>query len=175
MDKKETATKKTEIYKGKVVELSLFDVDCPNGNKSKREIIHHNGGVCILATLNDKIVMERQYRFAYDETIYELPAGKLEKGELPYDAALRELEEETGLKAESLTEYGKMYPSPGYTDEIIYLYKANNVKKTQRHLDEDEEIDLIYLSVDEIKKMIKDNVIKDAKTVMLLLKYLANL
>jgi len=170
--KKEKILNKNVIYKGKVLTFSVSDVTCPNGNLSQREMVSHNGGVCILAEYNGKIVLERQYRFPYDDFIIELPAGKLEPGEKPYDAAIRELEEEVGLKAESLVDYGIMYPSVGYTNEIIYLYKANNVTKTKTHFDDDEEIETILLSKEEIKEYIDNGIIKDAKTLILLLKYL---
>ena len=116
--------------------------------------------------------MVKQYRYAYQEEVLELPAGKLEKGEDPYNAGIRELEEEVGLRAESLTSLGSMYPSCGYTNEIIYLYKANNVKEVKRHLDVDENIDIYYFTLDEIVKMINDGTIKDSKTICLMFKYL---
>ena len=85
--------------------------------------------------------------------------------------AIRELEEEVGLKAESLTDFGEMYPSCGYTNEKIHLYKANNLSKVDRHLDPDENIDVYYFSLDEVLEKIKNNEIKDAKTICLVLKY----
>lgn len=171
--KKEEKTIKTNVvYDGIILSVNCDDVLAPNGLHVKREIIHHNGGVCILAMQDNKIAFVKQFRYAYGEEMFELPAGKLEKGEDSYHAGIRELEEEVGLKAESLTSFGSMYPSCGYTNEIIYLYKANNVTKVDRHLDADEDIDVYYFTLDEVIKMISDNIIKDAKTICLVFKYL---
>lgn len=172
MENKEEKINKTVIYSGKVVTLHVDEVKCPNGMIAKREIIDHPGGVCILAFLDDNtILMEKQFRYAYDEVLYELPAGKLEKGENPKEAALRELEEETGYKAQSIQEYGLMYPSCGYTNEIIYLYVASNLKQTKQKLDVDESLTYYPISLDEAKDMVDKGIIKDAKSIILILKY----
>lgn len=168
----EKTLKSNLMFDGKVVKVYKDDVLCENGNTSVREIIRHNGGVCILGIVDDKVILEKQYRYAYNEEIYELPAGKLEINENPYDAGLREFEEETGYKAESLIDLGCMYPTCGYSSEIIYLYLANNISKSKRHLDEDEVIDIMMVSIDEVLKMIDENKIKDAKTICLIHKYL---
>lgn len=168
----EKTIKSNVIYKGKILRLNCDDVLASNGEIVKREIIHHNGGVCVLAFYNNKIPLVKQYRYSYQEEMYELPAGKLEKGENSYDAGIRELEEEVGLKADSLTSLGVMYPSCGYTNEKIYLYKANDVKQSKQHLDADEDIAVNYFSIDEILQMIDSGEIKDAKTICLMLKYL---
>lgn len=172
MDFKEKQIKSDLIYNGKVVKLYVDDVKCPNNNLSKREIIKHNGGVCILAIIDNKVILEKQYRYAYDEVLYELPAGKLEVNENPYDAALREFEEETGYKANTLIDYGKMYPTCGYSNEIIYMYVAKDIIKTKRHLDEDEFIEIEYVNLEEVVDMINKGIIKDAKTICLISKYI---
>ena len=172
MKKEEKTIKHNVVYDGIIISVNCDDVLSSKGLPVKREIVHHKGGVCILATQEDKIVFVKQFRYAYGEELFELPAGKLEKGEDSYSAGLRELEEEVGLKAESLTSLGCMYPSCGYTNEIIYLYKANNVIKVDRHLDVDEDIDVYYFTIDEVLKMISENIIKDAKTICLVFKYL---
>lgn len=172
MLQKEKQLNTKQIYKGKVVELVEDEVQCFNGQISKREIVKHHGGVCILALVNQKILIEKQYRYAYDEIIYELPAGKLEKDENPMDAAIRELEEETGYKANELINLGEMYPTCGYSNEKIYLFLAKNLTKTQTNFDEDEQIELFTLSIEEINHLIITNQIKDAKTICLIHKYL---
>ena len=161
---KEKTLKANVIYDGKILRLNCDDVECDNGAIAKREIVHHNGGVCILSEVDGKIAMVKQFRYAYGEEMYELPAGKLEKGENPEHAAIRELEEEVGLKAESLTDLGVMYPSCGYSNEKLYLYKANNLTKVERHLDPDECIDVYYFALSEIADMINNNVIKNGET-----------
>ena len=171
MDQKEKKIKSDLIYDGKVIKVYVDEVKTPNGNNAKREIVMHNGGVCILAIVDNKIILEKQYRYAYDKVIYELPAGKLEKGEKPDVAGIRELEEETGYKASKLIDYGYMYPTCGYSNEIIYLYKAEGLVKTHTHLDQDEFIDIEYVDIDKVKKMIIDNEIVDAKSICLLSKY----
>ena len=159
MKKEEKTVKSNLVFDGKVLHVYHDEISLPNGRLAKREIIHHNGGVCVLALVEGKIPLVKQFRYAYKEETFELPAGKLEKGEDSYTAGIRELEEETGLKTESLVDFGYMYPSPGYTDEIIHLYFTDKVTKTQMHLDEDENIDVYYFSLNEILKMIEDNII----------------
>ena len=172
MNFEEKQIKSNLIYNGKVVKLYVDEVKCPNNNLSKREIIKHNGGVCILAIVDNKVILEKQYRYAYDEMLYELPAGKLEENENPYDAAIREFEEETGYKANTLIDYGKMYPTCGYSNEIIHMYVAKDIVKTKRHLDEDEFIEIEYIELDKVIDMINKGVIKDAKTICLISKYI---
>lgn len=171
MKKEEKTLKTNVVYQGKILTLNNDDV-LVNGKQATREVVHHNGGVCILAEVDGKIPMVKQFRYAYKQEMLELPAGKIDKGEKPYPAAIRELEEEVGLKAESLEELGMMYPSCGYTNEIIYLYVAKNVKKVPRHLDEDEDIDVYWYSIEDIKNMIMSGEITDAKTICLVFKYL---
>lgn len=171
MKKEEKTVKENLVFNGKVLHVFNDEIELENGYKTTREIVHHNGGVCVLAIVDNKIPLVKQFRYAYKKEIYELPAGKLEKNENPYDAGIRELEEETGLRAESLIDFGFMYPSPGYTDEVIHLFVANNVKKTSMHLDIDENIDVTYFSLEKILEMIEHNEINDAKTISLILKY----
>ena len=169
---KEKTITSRKIYDGKVVKLYVDEVKTCNNNNSYREIIKHNGGVCILAIIDDKVILEKQYRYAYDEVLYELPAGKLEENENPEEAGKRELLEETGYQASELVDFGIMYPTCGYSNEKIYLYVAKDLTKKERHLDEDEDIDLIFVKLDEVVQMINDGIIKDAKTICLVSKYL---
>ena len=175
MEKEEKKISGETLFKGRVITLHNDKVLCPNGAITTREYVNHPGGVCLLMEVEGKIALVKQFRYPYHEEILELPAGKLEQGEDPYQAGLRELEEETGYKAESLESYGCMYPSVGYTNEIIYLYVAENCKKTQTNFDFDEDLDLVFVDKSELKKMIKDNSIKDAKTIILLSRYLYNI
>ena len=163
---KEEQLESTTIYDGKILKLVKDKVLCPSGRQSTREVIRDVKAVCILAIVDNKIIMEKQYRYPYDEILLELPAGKLNKGEDKLTAAIRELEEETGYLANDMEYLGDMYPSCGYTDEHIYLYACSNLKETNRHLDVNEVIDLYYYSFEEVEEMIKNNIIKDAKTVM---------
>ena len=171
MKKEEKTNIENVIYKGKILQLNVDEVILPDGKIGEREIIHHRGGVCVLLNVDGKIPLVKQFRYAYKEETLELPAGKLEKDEDPYEAGLRELEEETGWKAESMIDFGYMYPSPGYTNEIIHMYVAQNAHRTEMHLDDDEYIDVFYYTIDEILELIQQNKINDAKTISLVLKY----
>ena len=118
MDMEEKKIDGEIIYDGKVVKLIKDKVLCPNKKEAYREIVKHNGGSAILPiTKDNKILLIKQFRYAYNEVLYEIPAGKLELNEDPYSAALRELEEETGFKVEKLESLGIIYPTCGYTKE----------------------------------------------------------
>lgn len=171
-NKTEKTLKENVIFKGKVLTLNCDDIQCPNGVKATREVVHHHGGVCVLCELDNKIAFVKQFRYAYKEEILELPAGKLELNEDPYEAGIRELEEEIGYKAESLEDYGVLYPSVGYSDERLHMYVAKNPVKTSTNFDIDEDLDLIWLTKEEALEKIKTNEIKDGKTISLLMKYI---
>lgn len=161
------------LYDGKIIRVERDTVLCPNGKSAFREVVRHNGGAAILCiTKDDKVLIERQFRYPYNEVIYEIPAGKLEKGEDPYQAALREFEEETGNKASTLEHLTDIYPTCGYSSEIIYLYLAKDYVKTKTNLDFDEIIETEFVPLEEVKQMINDGKIKDAKTICALATYL---
>ncbi len=159
------------IFKGKVITLTVDDVLCSNDIKSKREVVHHNGGAAILVVVDNKVLLEKQFRYPFNDYIYEIPAGKLELNEDPKEAAKRELEEETGLIATDITELGEMYPSVGYTNEVIKLYLVTKVTKGNLNLDIDEVIDIEYIDLNKVNEMILNNEIVDAKTICALYKY----
>lgn len=173
MKLKEEKISATYPYQGKILKVEEAQVLCPNGNVASREIIRHTQAAAILALTDEgKFILERQYRFAYDEILYEIPAGKQDENEDPIQIALRELEEETGFYAHRMECLGKMYPSCGYTDEIIYLYFATELEKREKHWDENEFLELEYVSLEELKQMILNGTIVDAKTVCALELYL---
>ena len=165
MDKTEKLLRQEPIYKGRVINITKDEVVCPNGQTSLREIVHHRGGVAILFKVDDKFIFEKQYRYAMNEEIIEMPAGKLEEGEIPIEAAKRELLEETGYRPLEMIHLGDSYPTPGYSTEVIHLYYCPKAVKEERHLDNDECIDLIYLTLEEIEEMIAQGKIKDSKSV----------
>jgi ADP-ribose pyrophosphatase len=165
MDKSEKTIKKETIYDGKVINVTKDEVRCPNGETSIREIVHHRGGVAILFMVDGKFIFEKQFRYALNEEIIEMPAGKLEKGETPLEAAKRELLEETGYRPLDMIHLGDSYPTPGYSSEVIHLYYCPKAVKEERHLDSDESIDLIYLSLEEVEKLLQENKIKDSKSI----------
>ena len=163
MDKKEITIHSEQIYKGHVVSLKKDTVLCPNGEQSLREIITHRGGVGILIKVGDKFIIEKQYRYALDKEIYELPAGKLEKGEEPLEAANRECLEETGYRPLEMIHLGDMVPTCGYSNEVIHFYYCPKSVKEERHLDSDEFIDVLFLTMEEIEALIKEDKVVDSK------------
>ena len=173
MDMREKKIDGEVIFDGVVVKLEKDRVLCPNGNTSYREVVRHNGGAAVLCvTPNDEIILEKQFRYAYDEVLYEIPAGKLEKGEDPYEAALRELEEETGKKASKLELLNILYPTCGYSSEKIYVYLATDYVETNTSLDEDEVIEIEYVPFEKAIEMVNNGQIKDAKTICAITTYL---
>ena len=153
------------IYRGKILSLRCDDAVLPDGKPCKREIVEHAGGAAVLVRTDLGIALVRQFRYAYHEEIYEIPAGKLNLGEDPMAAAARELSEETGYSADRLKLLTALYPSPGYTNEKIYIYEAEGLHKGEDHLDDGEFLDVEYFSEQEVLTMIKEGKIKDAKTI----------
>lgn len=168
MKKFEEKTIETDLkYTGKIITLQVDEVELPNGKKGKREIVKHPGAVAVMAITNDKkIILVEQYRKALERSIIEIPAGKIEQGELPEKTALRELEEETGYTTNKLQYVQTFATSPGFADEIIHLYFAENIEKMTEKaaLDEDEFVELMHVSIEEMESLIVNNRIYDAKT-----------
>lgn len=157
-----------EIYKGNIIQVSLEEVQLPNGKTSTREIVKHPGAVAIIAlTAEKKLVLVRQYRKPLDMVIYEIPAGKLEPGEEPFHCVQRELEEETGCKSDTIKHVQSFFTSPGFANEIVHVYFTDQLEKLENSagLDDDEFLDVIEVSLDEAQKLIEENKIYDAKTV----------
>ncbi|MDU4892476.1 MAG: NUDIX hydrolase [Clostridium sp.] len=153
-------------YKGKVINLKVQQVELPNGRESSREIVEHPGAVAIIPFLNENtIIMTEQFRKALDQVLLEIPAGKIDKGEETEKCGIRELEEETGYKAENFEYLGKIVTAPGFTDEVIYIYKASNLYKGKTNMDEDEFINLRTFTLNEVKAMVKSGEIIDSKTI----------
>lgn len=171
MNYEEKTVNKNYIYRGKILTLRCDDATLPDGRPCKREIIEHSGGACALYEENGKILFVRQYRYAYGETVYELPAGKLNAGEDPRLAAARELEEETGIRAERLELLYEVYPTPGYTNERLYVYRAYGGERATAKLDDGEFLDAEWIETEKVKEMLKKGEIKDAKTIIGLQSY----
>ncbi|MGN0808100.1 MAG: NUDIX domain-containing protein [Candidatus Coproplasma sp.] len=159
------------IYDGKILSLYVDDVCLPDGKRSKRECVRHCGGACVLFVLNGKIALVKQYRYLYGKEIYEIPAGKMDKGEQPDLAAQRELKEETGYKAE-VKHLLDIYPTPGYTDEIIHIFYAEGGEYVGESTDEGEFLNCEFFTIEDVVKMIESGEICDAKTVCAVYKYL---
>ncbi|MGY4690198.1 NUDIX hydrolase [Salibacterium sp. K-3] len=165
MDYEEKTLHKESIYEGKIIDVSVHDVKLPDGSTGKREIINHPGAVAVIAlSPSGKLIMVRQYRKALEKELFEIPAGKLEPGEEPETSASREMEEETGYKAEDLKKIASFYTSPGFADEIIHLYEAGRVMEGETSTDEDEFVELVEVTLEEAEQLIKEEKIHDAKT-----------
>ena len=171
MNLHEKKLKSKTIYSGKIVTLEVDEVELPDGKKSYRECVRHSGGAAVLLVKEEKILLVNQFRYLYGKPIYEIPAGKLNNNEDPHLAAARELEEETGYKAE-LIHLLDIYPTPGYTDEIIHIYLAKNYEITDQKLDDGEFLNYCFVDIETVVKMIENGEIKDGKTIIAVYKYL---
>lgn len=171
MNLKETKINSTPLFQGCVLNLRKDTVSLPNGETAFREVIEHNGGACVVA-LDDKenILMVRQYRYAAEKTMWEIPAGKLEKGEDPMLCAARELEEEAGYTAKELIPLGYFYPTPAYCQEKIYMYYAKELTPTIQNLDEDEFLEVDAIPFAKAIEMVNNGEIIDGKTQLAILK-----
>jgi ADP-ribose pyrophosphatase len=155
------------IYSGKKINVRKDEVLLEDGRKVIREVIEHPGSAAIIPFLSDdEIVLLQQYRYPMKETLYEIPAGTLNKGETFIECAGRELEEETGYRAGNLEPLIVLYPSPGILSETMHLFKATNLVKTQTNYQMDESIKgSIRVKVCNALEMIRKGIIRDAKTV----------
>lgn len=159
------------IFAGRIIKLELDQAQLPNGKIASREIIHHPGGVTVLALDADQTVtLVRQFRYPFGRAIWELPAGKLDPGEDTLLAAKRELSEETGLEAREWTYLGYVMASPGYCDEVVHMYLARDLHRKESHPDEDEFLELTVMPFGELVSQVMDGSIPDAKTAALTLK-----
>lgn len=173
MNLEEKFIKNIETHKGNILSFRIDEVLCPNGVKATRDIIDHNGGVCVGAlTDEEELIFIKQFRYSYEEVILELPAGKLEKGENADTAAagMRELKEETGATADTLIDLGVFYPTCGYCNEKIYLYAAKGLHFGEQHLDRDEFVEVLKIKLSDAVKYVMDGTIKDGKTIAIVMK-----
>lgn len=171
MDFEEKQLSSECVYNGKIMTVCRDEVELSTGKKSFREVVNHSGGVVILALKNkDTILMVKQYRYPLKQALLELPAGKLEKGENPDWAAKRELEEETGYRAENWKSLGYIFTSAGYSTEKLYLYLASDLEYVGEHPDDGEILKTLEFNINEIYKMIETGEISDAKTLCAILR-----
>lgn len=165
--------KRNRIYTGRIIKLYNDKINIQNKILT-RELVVHPGSVVIIPILDDKtnnIILIKQFRYAINKTILELPAGTLEKNENPLSCAKRELQEETGYKAKFLKKIAEFYPSPGIMTEKMHLFIAKNLVRSKQNFDIDEKIKVIVINLDKTIKMILKGFIKDAKTISGLLLY----
>ena len=159
------------LYEGKILHVFVDEAELPDGKRAVREHVKHPGGACIAALdAEDNLFFVRQFRYPYHEVVLELPAGKLEKGSTPLENAKRELKEETGCTGYSFISLGQLYPSTGYTNEIIHLYACRVESVGEQQPDEDEFITAEKIPFDKALEMVLNNQLPDAKTQTAILK-----
>ncbi|MBQ9516545.1 MAG: HAD-IA family hydrolase [Eubacterium sp.] len=159
------------IFNGKILIVHHDEVTLCNGSQALRECVDHPGGVAVIGLTDDnEVLLVRQFRYPYKEIIFEIPAGKLEKGEDPFEAGVREFKEECGAVADNYFSLGELYPTPGYTNEIIRLYGATGLHFEEQNLDDDEFLQIVKMPFDELISRVMSGEIKDAKTVAAALK-----
>ena len=159
------------IFMGRVIDLEVDQIRLPDGHDSIREVINHPGGVAI-AALNERdvLLMVRQFRYPFHSVLLELPAGKLEPGEVPLEAAKREQKEETGTQAEEYISLGKCYATPAYCTEQIHLWACRVTAFGEQHLDEGEFLEVVTIPLEQAVEMVLNNKISDGKTQVGILK-----
>jgi ADP-ribose pyrophosphatase len=164
-----------EVYKGKIVTLHVDTIRQASGSTTIREVVLHPGGVTAIPVLEDgRILLIRQFRYAIGDFILELPAGKLDSGQTPVDTIARELEEEIGYSAGSLTHACTFYTTPGFSNESIHFFIAQHLTKTTQRLEEGEHITVEAHSLSECLRMIEHGEIRDGKTILGILWYHRN-
>lgn len=159
-----------EVYRGRVVRLQVHDVELPNGERSKRELVRHPGAVAVVALDADgRVLLVRQYRIAADRVLLEIPAGTLEPDEAPDVCAARELQEETGFRPGTLESLGGIFVAPGYTTEYIHLFLATGLEESALEGDSDEFIEVERLPLAEALALIERGELIDGKSITALL------
>ncbi|MCD5383476.1 NUDIX hydrolase [candidate division WOR-3 bacterium] len=166
----EKQVSRNSIYKGRIINLFNDVVLLEDGTETEREVVEHRGAVACLPFINrEEVLLIKQYRYPVQREVFEIPAGIIELGEKPELTVRRELLEETGYSSNNIDHLCRFYTSPGYSDEIIYLYFAYNLKKEKPNRDYDENITVKLLPLCRCLDMIKEGEICDAKTIIALL------
>lgn len=156
-----------QLYSGKVLILNRDTVKLPNGRIAELEIIRHPGASAVVPLKDDgMVVLIRQFRHAAGGFIYEIPAGKLNPKEDPFDCAARELEEEIGYRAGKLELLTSIWTAPGFTDEVIHIYRGTNLQSGHQQLDQDEVLEIVEWPLEKAMAKIQDGTIRDAKTII---------
>jgi ADP-ribose diphosphatase len=163
---KETALSSEVVFSGIFLHVCRDKVECPDGREAIREYLRHPGAVVIIPVLDDgRLLFERQFRYPLGRAFIEFPAGKIDAGEAPLSCAIRELEEETGYRAEHWTHLGVMHPCIGYSDEKIEIYLAKGLTYVGYNWDEGEFLEFVEMAPQEATDAVLDGVITDAKTI----------
>lgn len=160
------------VYRGKIFGIRRDEVVEPSGVRTSRELITHPGSVVVLPVLPDgRVILIRQYRHAARQFLWELVAGRIDKGENPRQAAARELIEETGYRAKRFRVYLDFFPSPGFLEERMFIFLASGLKEGQASPEDDEKIETRAYRREQLEQMIQKRIIRDGKTIAGLLYY----
>ena len=171
MELKETRLSGETVFDGKIMHVRRDVVQLSDGSEAFREVVDHSGGVCVLALDDERrVLVVRQFRYPHEKVLCEIPAGKLERGEDPFEAAKRELKEETGAVAQKWESLGEIYPTPAYCGEIIRMYMARELDFGETALDEGEFLEVERIDFDLLVQQLLAGEIRDAKTVAAVLK-----
>lgn len=159
------------VYEGPIFTITHDTVELENGDTSIRDVLHHNGGVCVIPITDDnEIYLVKQFRYPFSTVTREVPAGKLEKGEDHSECGKRELLEETGCTCTEYIYLGEMLPTPAYDSEITHMYLARGLSFDKQHLDPGEFLDVEKLPLTEAVQLVMDGKIRDGKTQIVILK-----
>lgn len=159
------------IYDGKVLSLHVDEVEEPGGVRAAREVVRQRGSVAALAlSADDRVILVRQYRYAVDDALWELPAGRMDPGETPEQAVRRELVEEVGLEAVVVEPLATFYTTPGFCDELMHVFRATELRQVPPRPEDDERIEPRWFAFDEALAMIERGEIREGKTLVALLR-----
>ena len=172
MNLTEKQLEKNYVFNGKIINVRQDKALLPNGKETLREVVEHRGGVCVLPMTNEgEVLFVKQFRYPYMEELLEIPAGKRDSfEEEPLECGKRELREETGAQSDNFVFLGEFYPTPGYTNEVIYIYYADNLEYGETDPDDDEFLNLVKIPFDKALEMVLSGEIKDGKTQSAILK-----
>ena len=163
--------KPKQIFNGRIIKLEVEKVELPNGSVCDMEIIRHPGGSAVVALdIENRVCMLKQYRYVVDDWVWELPAGKIDDQEPPFETAKRELEEEAGVIASQWDELGYMISSPGVFDEKVYLYMAQDLRKVKQQPEEHEVFEIHWVDFEEAMEWAYNGKISDGKTIVALVR-----
>jgi ADP-ribose pyrophosphatase len=166
----ETTLESRLAYKGRIVNVRVDTVSLPGDASGTREVVEHSNCVCIVPLdPQNNVLLVRQYRKPAEDILLEIPAGRVEEGEVSQEAVLRELQEETGYTADSLEHLSSFWMSPGFCTELMHAYIARELRPSRLPADEDENIEVVRVPLDRIPEMIRSGEINDAKSIASLL------
>ena len=162
-----TLNHRKEVYRGRIVNLVVDDITTHHGIHTIREVFQHPGGAAVVPVLpGGDVLLVRQFRYPMQEVLLELPAGKIDAGEPPEETAARELSEEVGFKAGRLTKIAECYSTPGFCDEKLHIYVAEDLTPMQASRDDDEDLEVVRLTRAELREHLQNGRFRDAKTII---------